>query len=143
MSGTRAHALAVLLAAGTLAAFSGCAANNVQSPAPAEGETVGARHILLMYEGSERAPAKVTRTKEEAKTLIEEIKQKIDQGEKLEDLAMQYSDCPYSTKGGDLGRFGRNQMAPAFEEASFACEVGGVTDIVETPFGYHIIQRYQ
>lgn len=138
-----------LFAAIALAALCwGCAKNNVQNAVPdtASDEvasTVAAKHILIMYKGSERAPARVTRSKEEAKTLIEEILAKAIQGEKFEDLAMDFSDCPSCSKGGDLGRFGRGQMAPAFEEASFACEVGGMTDIVETPFGYHIIYRYE
>jgi parvulin-like peptidyl-prolyl isomerase len=143
MSSTRTHAFVVLLAAVTLTAFSGCASNNVQDTGPPQGDTVKAKHILLMYEGSERAPASITRTKEEAKILIEEIQEKIKQGEKFEDLAMAHSDCPSSKEGGDLGRFGRGQMAAAFEEASFACDVGGITDVVETPFGYHIIYRYE
>jgi parvulin-like peptidyl-prolyl isomerase len=34
-------------------------------------------------------------------------------------------------------------MVPPFEEAAFGLEVGGISEIVETPFGYHVIQRYQ
>ncbi len=143
MSSTRTHAFVVLLAAVTLTAFSGCANNNVQDAGPPQGDTIGAKHILLMYEGSQGATGKTTRTKEDATALMAEIQEKIKQGEKFEDLAMQYSDCPSSKEGGDLGRFGHGQMVPAFDEASFACEVGAVTDVVETPFGYHIIYRYE
>ncbi|NLS95589.1 MAG: parvulin peptidyl-prolyl isomerase [Planctomycetaceae bacterium] len=127
----------------------GCTSQNVQDAVPPQAQqagqtgSVGAKHILVMYQGSERAPARVTRTKDEAKALIEEIQEKIKKGGKFEDLAMEYSDCSTAAKGGDLGRFGRNDMTPAFEKAAFACQVGGTTDIVETPFGYHIIYRYE
>ncbi len=146
MRKSRAHRLAVLLAAIALAAFAGgCAKNTVQDNAPeaVENGTVSAKHILIMYRDSERAPTEITRSKDEARTLIDEVLAKVKNGEKFEDLAREYSDCPSAAKGGDLGAFGHNQMAAAFESASFACEVGGITDVVETPFGYHIIYRYK
>ncbi len=123
----------------------GCAKNTLQDdgPKPAEGATVSAKHILVMYKGSERASPDITRTKEEAKALIDEILVKVKNGEKFEDLATEYSDCTSAAKGGDLGAFTRGKMTAAFEEASFACPVGETTGIVETPFGYHIIYRYK
>ena len=102
-------------------------------------ESIRASHILLMYAGSERSNA--TRSKQEAYDEIVRIKQRIDAGGDFAQEARQHSDCPSSARGGDLGHFGRGQMVPAFEQAAFALEVGGVSDIVETPFGYHIIQR--
>lgn len=141
---SRLPLLATLLAVvGVIAWCSGCANNNIQTSSPKPQDTVGARHVLIQYEGSMRAPAKVTRTQEEAKAEIEKILELAKQGEDFEDLAMQYSDCPSASKRGDLGTFGRGMMHPAFEEAAFGCEVGGTTGIVETPFGYHIIQRYE
>jgi parvulin-like peptidyl-prolyl isomerase len=141
--------LLVVAAVALAAVCLGCTSQDVQDavspqvPQAPQANGVSAKHILIMYQGSERAPARVTRTKDEAKALIEEIHEKAKQGQKFEDLAMDHSDCPSAAKGGDLGRFGRHQMDPAFEEAAFACDVGGTTDIVETPFGYHIIHRYE
>ncbi len=103
--------------------------------------SVSARHILIAYEGSERSTA--TRTKEEAQALAEEVLAKIKDGESVEDLASQYSDDAGSKdKGGDLGKFESGVMTPKFEEAAFALEVGATSEIVETDFGFHIIETY-
>ncbi len=102
-------------------------------------DQVRASHILLMYAGSARSTA--TRSKDEAKTQIAELKQQIDGGADFADLARKHSDCPSSSRGGDLGSFGRGQMVGPFENAAFALPVGGTSDVVETDFGYHIIQR--
>ena len=102
-----------------------------------------AKHILVQYRGSTGADAGITRTKEEAQARIEEFLRRVKEGEKFEDLAKEGSDCPSGQKGGDLGEFPRGKMDPLFQEAAFACEVGKITDVVETPFGYHIIYRYK
>ncbi len=102
-------------------------------------DQVKASHILLMYSGSSRSTA--TRSKDEAKTQIAQLKQQIDGGADFADLARKHSDCPSSARGGDLGSFGRGQMVGPFENAAFALPVGGISDVVETDFGYHIIQR--
>jgi parvulin-like peptidyl-prolyl isomerase len=80
---------------------------------------------------------------EEALARCEEILTKIAAGEKFEDLAREYSDGPSGPSGGDLGEFQQGRMAPEFEKATFACEVGKTTGVVETDFGYHIILRYK
>jgi len=102
-------------------------------------ETVRASHILLMYSGSERSTA--SRSKDEASQQIQQIKAQLDAGTDMASLAKQHSDCPSGQKGGDLGPFGKGQMVAAFETTTFGLPVGGVSGIVETPFGYHIIQR--
>lgn len=101
--------------------------------------TVRASHILLMYKGSARSTA--TRSQEEAATQIRDLKVKLDAGGDFAELARAHSDCPSSRKGGDLGTFGRGQMVPAFETSAFGMTIGQVSDVVETDFGYHIIQR--
>jgi parvulin-like peptidyl-prolyl isomerase len=102
-------------------------------------DQVRASHILLMYQGSQRSSA--TRSKDDAKAHLEEIKQEIDQGGDFAALAKEHSDCPSGANGGDLQTFGRGQMVKPFEDAAFALEVGQTSDIVETPFGFHLIQR--
>ncbi len=103
-------------------------------------ETIQASHILIAYQGAERSAA--TRTQEEALELIQSIQESIADGSlAFTDAAAENSDCPSSSDGGDLGPFPRNVMAIAFEEAAFALEPGDISDVVETPFGYHLIMR--
>jgi parvulin-like peptidyl-prolyl isomerase len=101
--------------------------------------TVRASHILLMYKGSDRSTA--SRSKEEAQQQIQGLLTQIQGGADFAALARQHSDCPSKAKGGDLGTFGKGQMVKAFEDTTFALPVGGTSGIVETQFGYHIIQR--
>jgi parvulin-like peptidyl-prolyl isomerase len=101
--------------------------------------TVRASHILLMYQGSMRSSA--TRSKAEAEQQIQQILGNLQAGGDFASLAKQHSDCPSSAKGGDLGQFGRGQMVGPFEDAAFGLTVGQTSGVVETPFGYHIIQR--
>ncbi|MCZ4282664.1 peptidyl-prolyl cis-trans isomerase [Kiloniella laminariae] len=102
-------------------------------------DQVRASHILLMYEGSMRSTA--TRTKAEAESLMTDLKNQIDNGAAFAELAKENSDCPSSQEGGDLGHFGPGMMVPEFEKATFAMEPGQTSDLVETAFGFHLIQR--
>ena len=102
-------------------------------------DQIKASHILLMYAGSARSSA--TRSKQEAAQQIEALKQELDGGADFAALARTHSDCPSSSRGGDLGSFGRGQMVGPFESAAFALQVGQTSGVVETDFGYHLIQR--
>jgi peptidyl-prolyl cis-trans isomerase C len=102
-------------------------------------DQVQASHILLMYEGSARSSA--TRSKEEALAEIEALAERIKGGEDFCAIAAEVSDCPSGQRGGDLGRFGRGQMVREFEDAAFGMEVGETSGVIETDFGYHLIQR--
>jgi len=103
--------------------------------------TVTARHILICYDGC-AVNEDFGRTKEEALTLIEDIQAKIANGDiTFVQAAIDYSNCPSSADGGMLGEFGRGAMVAPFEEAAFSLPVGGISGIVETQFGYHLIYR--
>ena len=102
-------------------------------------DTIRASHILLMYEGSMRSTA--TRSQDEAETLINQIKSELDGGANFAELARTHSDCPSYSEGGDLGAFGKGMMVPEFEQVAFEVNVGDVSEVVDTPFGYHIIRR--
>jgi parvulin-like peptidyl-prolyl isomerase len=102
-------------------------------------DQINASHILLMHTGSERSSA--TRSKEEAETQIADVEQQLRGGADFAVLAREHSDCSSAQAGGDLGAFGRGQMVKGFEDAAFGLEVGGTSDVIETPFGFHIIHR--
>ena len=75
-------------------------------------------------------------TLEEATRIANEIKDGLD----FKEAAKKYSNCPSSSQGGALGSFGRGQMVPAFENATFSMEPGTISEPVQTQFGYHLIQ---
>jgi len=102
-------------------------------------DNISASHILLMYDGSMRSSA--TRTKDEAQDLINDLKAKLDDDADFAELAKEHSDCPSGNSGGDLGSFGKGQMVKEFQDAAFGLDEGGVSDVVETDFGFHLIKR--
>lgn len=89
----------------------------------AQTERIRARHILVNSE-------------QEAKQIIE----RLNKGEKFEDLAKQYSLDGSKEYGGDLGYFGKGEMVPEFSKAAFALQPGGLSPPVKTDFGWHIIK---
>lgn len=97
-------------------------------------EQVRARHILIDTQELE--------TDEEladARRRAEEIRAELVAGADFVDTAIEKSEGPSAPNGGDLGLFGRGQMVAPFEEAAFSLDVGEISDLVETQFGYHII----
>jgi parvulin-like peptidyl-prolyl isomerase len=102
---------------------------------------VSIRHILIAYAGAARAPKDVTRSREEAASLAAEILQKLERGDDFANLAQTYSDCPSKMRGGDLGVVAEGTMTPRFEKAVFSLALGARSGVVETEFGYHIMER--
>lgn len=73
-----------------------------------------------------------------------EFRNRILNGEKLSTLATLYSQDPGSAfRGGELGMFPKNDFWPAFSDAASALKPGQISQIVETPDGYHIIQMIE
>jgi protein-export membrane protein SecD len=105
-------------------------------------EEVRASHILIAYKGATRATATVTRTKDEAKAEAEKVLQEVKANpSQFAAIAKAKSDDPSAaSNSGDLGYFGKGTMTKAFEDTAFAMKVGDISDVVETEFGFHIIQ---
>ena len=100
---------------------------------------IRASHILIKFQGARRSFS--SRPREEALALATDLKAQLDAGGDLRALAAAHSDCSSAQRGGDLGKFGKGQMVPEFEAAAFSLAYTEVSDIVESPFGFHIIQR--
>ena len=86
-------------------------------------EKIRAAHILVEEE-------------EQANELLAAI----EGGADFHELASANSKCPSGSRGGDLGDFGRGQMVPEFEQAAFALNIGEISGVVKTQFGYHLIK---
>ena len=98
-------------------------------------EQVHARHILIKSDDKDNK-----KTKEEKKAKMESLRKQLLEGADFEKLAKENSDCPSGQKGGDLGTFTKGRMAKPFEDAAFTQNVNEIGSVVETKFGYHIIQ---
>ena len=96
---------------------------------------IQASHILIKAEKDGENDSNSARQK------VEEIYNEIKNGGSFDSLAIKYSDDPGSgAKGGDLGYFERRQMVQPFDEAVFKLQVGELSPIVKTKFGFHIIK---
>ncbi len=99
------------------------------------GVQIRARHILL------RMPADATPAQRDSvQTLAGQLRDQARGGGDFAALAQQHSQDGSASQGGDLGFFGRGQMVGPFEQAAFALQPGQVSDVVETPFGLHVIK---
>ena len=116
-----------------------------EQPAPGTNDRptqVRASHVLVSYKGASRADPSISRTKAEAQARGEELRKQIaEEGKDFAQVARESSDGPSSTSGGDLGKFNFESMAKPFSEAAFALQVGEVSAVVETDFGFHVIKR--
>jgi parvulin-like peptidyl-prolyl isomerase len=80
--------------------------------------------------------------KEAAWKKIEVIKKELEDGANFAEKAQEHSECPSGKSGGgSLGWFTRGMMVPEFDSAVFSMEVGELSDVVETQFGYHVILK--
>ena len=98
-------------------------------------EAVRARHILVRVDlaAGERAT-------QAAWDEMEDILERLAMGADFGTLASERSDDTSAARGGDLGYFVRGQMVEPFEDAAFALQPGELSDVVETPFGLHLIK---
>jgi len=96
-------------------------------------------HIVVSWKGAWRSKAE--RSREEARARVEEAREKLLAGADFSEVARAYSDGPTAESGGNLGTIAPGQMIPAFEDAAFALEPGQLSQVVETPYGFHLILR--
>lgn len=93
-----------------------------------------ARHILLKTADGDTDEVQKAQL-EKATDILAQARD----GADFAELAKNLSEGPSKETGGDLGYFSSGQMVPAFNDAAFALDVGSISDVVTTQFGYHII----
>jgi peptidyl-prolyl cis-trans isomerase C len=100
-------------------------------------ETVAARHILIATDATDSPEVKA-----EKKAKAEAARQRVmdDAGASFASVAAEVSDCPSKEAGGKIGPVRRGEIVPEFEAAAFSQKVGDIGPIVETRFGYHVIE---
>lgn len=109
-------------------------------------DRIGCQHVLVAYKGAKNAPAGVTRSKAEAKARAEKILQDLKDG-KTKDfaaVAKEFSDDPGSAgRLGSVGKFKRDEMTKTFSDAAFLLQVDELAPVTESPFGFHVIKRFE
>lgn len=91
-----------------------------------------------------KKPAITLEQKLEVKDRLYKMRKRILDGERFSTLALLYSEDPGSAKkGGELGFHGRGEFAPEFEAAAFNLRDGEISEVIETEFGFHIIQMIE
>lgn len=103
-------------------------------------EKARSRHILVRYKGAKNADKTIKRSKPAAEARAKELLKKVQDGSDFAALATAESDDTSKERGGDVGLQGRGLLAPAYDRALFGMEVGKLA-LIESDFGYHVIQR--
>ena len=98
-------------------------------------EAIRASHILIPAD--EKAD---DATKKKARAEADGVLKELQSGGDFAELAKKHSKDSSAAQGGDLNFFPRGQMVPAFDQAAWALKPGQISDVVTTPFGYHIIK---
>lgn len=103
-------------------------------------EKTKVQHILLSFE-NEDGTIKTEEEKAEVLVLAEEVLAKVNAGEDFEALVETYSGDPGKVDNKGIYEFYRGEMVPEFEEAALALDIGEVSDLVLSDYGYHIIEK--
>jgi peptidyl-prolyl cis-trans isomerase C len=98
-------------------------------------ESLHVRHVLVAKTAGDDEKIKA-----EKRAKAEDLRKQLLGGADFAETARKSSDCPSKQAGGDLGTFTRGQMVKPFEDAAFAQKKDEIGPVVETDFGYHIIQ---
>ncbi len=104
-------------------------------------EKAHGRHLLIRYAGAKNAKPEITRTREQARELAQKLLAEIRSAPDFVKAIERSSEDSSRDRGGDIGSVGRGRLAPAFETALFGLKVGERSGVVETEFGFHIIER--
>jgi len=98
-------------------------------------QRVKVRHILIKSDPKDAEAAAKARQKAES------IREEAAKGRDFAVLAKQHSEDPGTKdRGGEIGFITRGQVVPEFEEAAFSLKAGGISNVIQTPYGLHILK---
>lgn len=107
-----------------------------------EPSRISVKHILVRYAGSKSAGPEFTRNREEACLRAIEARDEIRAGADFVAMVEKYSDEPgAASRQGSVGGIERSMVVAPFADAAFELDLGQLSDVVETDFGFHVILR--
>jgi peptidyl-prolyl cis-trans isomerase C len=98
-------------------------------------ETVKLSEIFIRS-ASEAGPASKAKAREKIEALLKEVQS----GKDFATVARTHSESPDAKRGGEMGYISRKSTLPVLADAAFRLKAGEISDVVETPFGYHILK---
>ena len=117
-------------------------ANAQRERRASEPDQVHVKHLLVKHRDSRNPREGVTRSREEACARALQLRDRVLGGADFDELVSEASDEPgAATRSGDLGSVKRSDLVPAFADAAFLLDLQQMSDVVETPFGFHLIVR--
>jgi len=103
-------------------------------------DQVRVSHILIQFNVASGAPV-TDAIKAEARKKIDDVASQLKNGADFAEMAKKYSeDTASAPNGGDIGLISKGSTVPEFENVAFALEIGKVSDVIETTYGYHILK---
>jgi hypothetical protein len=142
----QAAASASAAAAASASALAHALASASAAPAVTKPpERISVQYLLVAFKGADKAPKRVSRTKEQARLRAEEARQKsLAGGMDFSDIVQLYSDDPSGQeRQGILHDIGRGDVVKEFADAAFALKENETSAVVESQFGFYLIKRNQ
>jgi parvulin-like peptidyl-prolyl isomerase len=101
-----------------------------------------ASEIVIAYDGAKKYTPRRSRSHAAAAELAAELHQRLSAGASFTELAYRYSDQPAYRSGGFLPIFTKGEQHPEFEQIVWSLPTGGLSEVVETPTGFHLVKRW-
>jgi parvulin-like peptidyl-prolyl isomerase len=111
----------------------------LQRQEPSEAQ---AAEVVVSFDGAQKFTPRISRDREAARALASEIRERLIRGAAIEDEALAHSDDPTFLSGGFMPIFRRGTRQPQLEALVWALPLMGVSEVVETPTGFHVVQRF-
>ena len=119
-------------------------ANVQRQKNPKEPAKISVRHVLVKFAGAKNAAADVTRSREDACLRALAARDELRGGADFVEVVKKYSDeAGAASRSGSIGSVERKDVAAPFADAAFELHPKEFSDVVETPFGFHVIMRME